>query len=242
MAMPDLEPSKRGRSARKSAAGDVHGKPPDTASEYVTRKLRARILDGSFPSSTHLDQQILADEMGVSIIPVREGLRRLEADGLVEILPRRGAFVAGLTRDELVEISRIRECLEDLAVRIAAPNTDGVLLDQLTDLNDRMAHLTARARPAQWFEMNRDWHFRLYNAAGADLLVQMIGVLWDKSSLYRLSNAARDDNRVKAVAEHADVIDRLRAGDAVGAARSVRHHIRRAAQDMFAKRAPGADQ
>jgi DNA-binding GntR family transcriptional regulator len=241
MTTPHLEPPKRTRAAQKPGR-DLREKPPDTASEYVTRKLRARILDGGFPSSTHLDQQILADEMGVSIIPVREGLRRLEADGLVEILPRRGAFVAGLTPDELFEISRIRECLEDLAIRMAAPNINGALLDQLTDLNDRMAHLTKRARPSQWFEMNRDWHFHLYEAAGADLLVQMIGVLWDKSSLYRLSNAAREDNRVKAVAEHADVIDRLRASDTTGAARSVRHHIRRAARDILTKRAPGSDQ
>src|SRR5580704_6949883 len=89
-------------------AREPHRRAPVTASDYVTRELRARILDGVFPSSTHLDQQVLADEMGVSTIPVREGLRRLEANGLVEILPRRGAFVAGLTPDELVEISRIR--------------------------------------------------------------------------------------------------------------------------------------
>jgi DNA-binding GntR family transcriptional regulator len=241
MTASHVEPAERSRAARKSA-GDSRGKPPDTASDYVTRQLRARILDGGFPSSSHLDQKLLADEMGVSIIPVREGLRRLEADGLVEIVPRRGAFVAGLTPDELVEISRIRESLEDLAIRMAAPNMNVALLDQLTELNDRMAHLTTRTRPSQWFEMNRDWHFRLYEAADADLLVQMIGVLWDKSSLYRLSNAAREDNRVKAVAEHAEVIDRLRVGDTVGAARAVRHHIRRAARDMLAKRAPGSGQ
>jgi DNA-binding GntR family transcriptional regulator len=89
--------------------------------------------------------------------------------------------------------------------------------------------------------MNRDWHFRLYQAAGAPLLVQMIGVLWDRSSLYRLGNAAREDNRVKAVAEHAAVIERLRAGDTSGAARSVRDHIRRAARDMLAQRESGAN-
>ena len=223
-----------------SSARESHGDAPVTASDYVTRELRARILDGILPSSTHLDQQVLADEMGVSTIPVREGLRRLEANGLVEIHPRRGAFVAGLSAKELLEISQIRERLEDLAIRMAAPNVDGALLDRLTEANERMARLTPRARPSQWFDMNREWHFQLYRATNSDLLIEMIGVLWDKSSLYRLSNAAREDNRVKAVAEHAAVIDSLRATDAAAAARAIRHHIRRAARDMLTPSRTGA--
>ena len=178
--------------------------------------------------------------MGVSTIPVREGLRRLEANGLVEILPRRGAFVAGLSSKELLEISQIRERLEDLAIRMAAPNVDSALLNRLTEANERMARLTLRARPSQWFDMNREWHFQLYQAADSDLLVEMIGVLWDKSSLYRLSNAAREDNRLKAVAEHAAVIDSLRATNAAAAARAIRRHIRRAAREMLTPQETGA--
>ena len=229
---PYLDPPRRRRPAPSSARA-VYREPPLSASDYVTRELRARILDGVLPSTTHLDQQILADEMGVSTIPVREGLRRLEASGLVEIVPRRGAFVAGLSSKELLEISQIREQLEDLAVRMAAPNLDSTLLDQLADANGRMARLSARAKPSQWFEMNREWHFHLYQATNSAILVEMIGVLWDKSSLYRLGNAAREDNRVKAASEHAAVIDALRASDTAAAARAIRHHIHRAARDML---------
>ena len=228
------------RSRTIPSSARERGDAPVTASDYVTRELRARILDGVFPSSTHLDQQVLADEMGVSTIPVREGLRRLEANGLVEILPRRGAFVAGLSAKELLEISQIRERLEDLAIRMAAPNIDAGLLDRLTEANERMRRLTPRASPSQWFDMNREWHFQLYQAAKSDLLVEMIGVLWDKSSLYRLSNAAREDNRVKAVAEHAAMINSLRTNDATAAARAIRHHIRRAARDMLTPSGIGA--
>jgi DNA-binding GntR family transcriptional regulator len=229
---PYLEPPTRRRRAPSSRRA-AHREPPVSASDYVTRELRARILDGLLPSSTHLDQQILADEMGVSTIPVREGLRRLEASGLVEIVPRRGAFVAGLSSKELLEISQIRQQLEELAIRTAAPNVDSTLLDQLADANDRMARLTPRAKPSQWFDMNREWHFRLYQAADSDLLIEMIGVLWDKSSLYRLSNAAREENRVQAVAEHAALIDALRSHDTAAAVRAIRHHIHRAARDML---------
>ena len=221
-----------------SSRSTAHREPPVSASDYVTRELRARILDGVLPSNTHLDQQILADEMGVSTIPVREGLRRLEASGLVEIVPRRGAFVAGLSSKELREISQIRQQLEDLAVRMAASNIENAQLDELAEANDRLARLAPRARPAQWFDMNREWHFRLYRAADSDLLVEMIGVLWDKSSLYRLSNAAREDNRVKAVAEHAAVIDALRSNDTAAAVRAIRHHIHRAANDMLRPSGP----
>lgn len=199
----------------------------------MTREIRGRILEGTFPSHTRLDQQMLAREMGVSIIPVREGLRHLQAEGLVRIVPRRGAFVAGLSPTELSQISWMRERLEDLAVRLASPRLDSAGLDQLAALNDRMAQMTARARPAQWFEMNRAWHFALYGAGDSPLLAQMITLLWDRSELYRLSNAAREDNRVKSVEEHAAVIRHLRSGNVPAAARAIRHHIRRAARDML---------
>src|ERR1700730_17513633 len=83
-------------------------RPPETASDYVSNEIRTWILDGTFDLGSRLNQQVLAERLGVSIIPVRESLRHLEAEGLVEILPRRGAFVAKLSLEEVVEVITIR--------------------------------------------------------------------------------------------------------------------------------------
>lgn len=203
-----------------------------TASNYVASEIRAEILNGGFRLGSRLDQQALAERFGVSVIPVREGLKRLEAEGLVRISPRRGAFVAELSLQELTEISWIRERLEDLAVRLAARHLNDRRLRELEELNARMARMAGDVRSSVWGGLNRDWHFKIYAAGESELLVQLIGVLWDRTSLYREVLAVSQDIRRTSVAQHAEVLRRLRAGDASGAARRMRQHIRRGTRDM----------
>lgn len=206
--------------------------PPATASGYVTDELRARILTGALSQGSRLEQQALADEIGVSVIPVREALRRLEADGLVQIYPRRGAFVTQLSLPDLMEINSIREPLEELAIRLAAPNLTEARLQELSELNERMKQLAANARPALWGQLNRDWHFTLYGFGNSRLLLELLGLLWDRSRLYRQVNAGRPENRLKSVGEHAEVLRRLRSGDSAAAGQLIRRHIRRAARQL----------
>src|SRR5487761_1697740 len=93
--------ARRSPSAGAPAGAHGSGRRLLTASAYVADPVRDGILRGRYRLGELLDQQVLAEELGVSIIPVREALHRLAADGLVRILPRRGAFVAELTRQEL---------------------------------------------------------------------------------------------------------------------------------------------
>ena len=217
--------------------------PPITASNYVAIEIRAEILKGSLQAGSRLDQQVLAKRFGVSIIPVREGLKRLEAEGLVRMSPRRGAFVAQLTLQELTEISWIRERLEDLAIRLAAPHLSDPHLRELEDLNVKMARMASNVQPSVWSEVNREWHFKIYAAGDSELLVQMIAVLWDRTSLYRevlaTSQGIARSAEVQhgSVAQHAEMLRRLRVGDASGTARLMRQHIRRAIRDMRATEA-----
>ena len=211
------------------------GRRPITASAYVADLVRDGILRGRYRLGERLDQQVLAEELGVSIIPVREALHRLAADGLVRILPRRGAFVAELTRQELTEISWIRERLEERATRLAAPHLEERTLRELSDLNDRMRRMArpGKVQASSWAALNRRWHFGLYEAAQSELLVQLIDMLWNRTSLYREVIFSDPTIRAKAAHEHGDVLRRLQLGDVVGAARGVRLHVRRATEDMM---------
>jgi DNA-binding GntR family transcriptional regulator len=222
--LSDLAPEQR-------ALGAPSRTPPATASDYVADHVRSSILHGRLELGSKLDQQALADELGVSTIPVREGLRRLEAEGLVRILPRRGAYVAEVSTEEIIEVARIRVPLEELAIKLAAPKLGADDLLELRRMNAELDGLTGEEQASEWGALNRVWHLRLYQGAGSPMLLQMISMLWDRSTLYRQLNNAQVDHRRKSVVEHASILEALEQGDAAGAARGLRRHIQRSAAE-----------
>ena len=112
-------------------------KAPPTTTSYVMEAIREGILGGRYPLGSRLDQKAIAAELGVSLVPVREGLRLLEAEGFVNIYPRRGVFVIDASVDGLQELYRIREVLEELATQLAVPNLTDPTLDRLGDIDRR---------------------------------------------------------------------------------------------------------
>lgn len=205
-----------------------------SAGTRVAAELRAGILAGTLRLGQRLDQKALAREYGVSLIPLREALRRLAAEGLVRMEPRRGAFVAELSLEELTETSWIRERLEELAVRLAAPRLDARGLAGLAGLHRQMEAMPPQGAASRWRDLNRDFHFAIYSAGDSPLLIQLISALWDRTSLYREVLAARPDARAASVAQHADILTHLEARNAAGAGRAMRTHIRRGMRDMRA--------
>jgi DNA-binding GntR family transcriptional regulator len=215
----------------------VSGQPPETVANYVLTAIRSAILSGRYPLGSRLDQQALAEEVGSSIIPVRESLRQLEAEGLVRIAPRRGAYVAELSVAELREVYQIRELLEEFATRIAVERMAPADLVQLKEL---ATDLDVNSEDSEaWLRLNREWHFRLYGIAQAPLLVQLIGVLWDRCSLYRHVYTRLAERRRGSNDDHRRILAACESGDAVAASREVAFHIRRAAGDVLAHMAPG---
>jgi len=208
------------------------GEPPVTASAYVANAVRMEILCGGFRLGARIDQQALAQRYNVSIIPVREALKLLEAQGLVRTVPRRGTYVAELSLRELKEITSIRERLEGLAVRLATPHIRPETLDVLDDLNSRMDDVRDDQPPSVWRDLNREFHFRIYRDADASLLLQMIGTLWDRTSIYREVLANTPSVRRDSVNEHNQVLTQLRQGAAGLAAQAMRKHVRRGQRDM----------
>lgn len=153
--------------------------PIQTLREQVTDKVRDLILQGSFSPGDKLKQSELAASIGVSAVPVREAIRQLHAEGLVELAPRRGAFVPTFTLEELEELSYMREELESLAVRRAAPKIAAQDVEHLRALLQRIeaaeSHLDVASRSTLVWEFlsaifaKSEWSYlqeqiqRLYN-------------------------------------------------------------------------------
>ena len=137
---------------------------PPTTTAYVLDSIRKNILNGYYPLGSRLDQKAIAEDLGVSLVPVREALRMLEGEGFVTITPRRGAFVKDISADELEELYIIRAELEDLATRRAVPNLSIAHLAELADIIEQMEEATNEQDYARLMELNQAFHFTIYNA------------------------------------------------------------------------------
>ena len=202
---------------------------------YVTAAIRSGILDGRYPLGSRLDQQTLAEEFGASIIPVRESLRQLEAEGLIEIAPRRGAFVVSPTVDEVREVYRLRAVLEAFATKQAVPVLSGAALAQMDGLVAQMARTGRGNTYDNWSRLNQEWHFALYAGAASPLLMQFIGTLWDRCRL--TSNVyARDlSHRSRSNADHEKIMAAVHAGRDELAAKLISTHVSDAMDEILDK-------
>jgi DNA-binding GntR family transcriptional regulator len=208
---------------------------PPTISSYVLKTIRDGILTGRYPLGARLDQQALAEELGVSVIPVREGLRQLEAEGLVQIYPRRGAYVAEPSVGEFQEIYLIRQVLEELATQLAVPNLSPQVLDLLGNVIQQMEEAIASQDLATLPELDRKFRFTLYGASLRPILLGMLSSLWDRASLYQRLVTHLPDRASQVLAEYKKIYAACRAGDAIAAGQAVREYIHQAAEEILEK-------
>jgi DNA-binding GntR family transcriptional regulator len=208
---------------------------PITVTDYVVNSIRERILAGYYVAGTRLDQQTLIEDLGASLIPVRESLRQLEVEGLVQIHPHRGAFVAELSITDLKEIYLVREVLEETAAQLAVPNLSVRKLEDLGVLIERMERATEAGDYAQLFDLNRAFHFAIYEASANSLLIQMIGGLWDRSRRYRQLYTHLPQRASQALIEHKEIYAACNAGDSVLAGTAVRNNVRQTTTGILAK-------
>ena len=182
-----------------------------TAHRTVTDRLREAILSGELPGGTRLVQSELAASLAVSVTPVREALRDLVGEGLIEFDPYRGATVHEPTLSELEEIYELRQLLTANAV------AEGVR--QISDEELAAAEMLHKAMkvetdPAGWLDLNRQFHHVLDGASRRPLYQEMLGRLADLSALYvGVSISGSRSRRSTANRDHAEMIAAYRARD-----------------------------
>ncbi|MEU3554248.1 GntR family transcriptional regulator [Streptomyces fragilis] len=204
--------------------GAVQRRRPPTAQQYVLAELRSAITGGRLRPGEPIRQDALAARLEVSRVPLREALKILEGEGLVEHKVHRGYFVTELSLDDLREVYRIRELLEAEAVRRAAARTDADLLTVLERAQSEVERAGGSGDVTAMADANRRFHFALFDASGMPRLVRLIGTLWDSTDAYRSLYYAEPPNRERVVDEHHAVLDALRAGDTDEALRLLDRH------------------
>lgn len=185
-----------------------------TMQEIVYSTIKERILNGEYSAGQRLITNDLATELGVSRMPIREALQRLEAaTGLITLIPHKGAVVNAISQDDILEVFHIRAALEGLAARLACPNMNANQIDQLEKINRKVIELGHTIDEETFLEFNRQFHAPIWQAANSPRLVGMLRLLYDASRSYRYMSVMLPGRYEEIVAEHAEIIAALRKGD-----------------------------
>jgi DNA-binding GntR family transcriptional regulator len=191
--------------------------------DMVAALIRQLIITGELSAGEQLRQRDLAQRFGVSQTPVREALRRLESEGLVVGDTHRGFTVVEPDDGPVEENFQIRAALESLGASLAARKIDVGGIETLRGLNDQMRALSDD--DPRYADLNRDFHFTVYEHAGSPLLLSLMRLLW--ASLHGGPRVSR--THAESASQHDVIIDALSAGDAAAASARTYQHIMSAA-------------
>lgn len=206
---------------RLESASDLSQASPSQGQTAYDRLLDD-IRHGTLPPGARLREVELAARLGISRTPVREAIRRLETDGLVEHLPRQGATLRRLSYAEVMELYEMRAVLEGTAARLAARAASELELRELAEINSEM---TAHATPTDIVRLNRQFHAALINAAKNRYLQRAIGAM-GRTLLILGQSTLFDPSRIASAAqEHHCLLQALQARDGAAAEAAMRAHI-----------------
>jgi DNA-binding GntR family transcriptional regulator len=226
-AMTDLQSLERLPRAASRIDGSDLGwnlRSKETVEHQIAEILREKIIVGVIARGQKLKQAEIARLLGVSITPVREALRLLEAQGYVVVRAHRGAVVAPFVVEGAEELYELRQALEARLTLEAARRMTVADLDSLKVLNhDFFAALKSQSRPSLQ-EKNFRFHFRLYAIAGQPQTMDFVRMLWAKYPLEMLTRIPGRQSRV--FQEHAAVLSALERNDPEGAVAAMQGHIK----------------
>jgi DNA-binding GntR family transcriptional regulator len=154
---------------------------PQSLNEAVYGELRRQILWGEIVAGSTLSVRRLSEQFRVSPMPVRDAIRRLEAEELVEVTPRSSTRVSLVSPEAVREIAEVRSRLEALAARLAVPNLRAADIRRLRELLRAMQGAAARNDPEAWHHGNAEFHRVVIHQSGNRLLIRMTDGLWDRS-------------------------------------------------------------
>jgi len=184
-----------------------------TAQSIVYETLREQILQGRIFPGAWLREQDLVEQFNVSRTPIREALRRLESDELIQLVPFRGARVRSFSPKDFQEEYTVRAALEGFAIELAVSKITDAKIARLEKMTTKMEELLDRGDLGAFLDVNRKFHMTIYEEAGSSRLVSMIESSWDRENLYRLVFLSRPASLEIEKAIHRDLLKACRRRD-----------------------------
>ena len=193
--------------------------------ETVIDRLRDMIVQGELAPETKLNERVLAEQLGISRTPLREAFKYLASEGLVDLLPNRGAAVAPLKPEKVKEIFVVLGALEALAGELVCRNASDADIAEIRALHYQMVAHYARGELAQYFRCNQQIHMRIVECAGNATLAQVYRGLNAHAKRARYMANLSHERWDKAVKEHEEIIEALGKRDSARLQAMLRYHL-----------------
>jgi DNA-binding GntR family transcriptional regulator len=218
--------------ARSRAVDRVPAMPTDVGAverrvlhEAVADRLRELIIEGVLAPGAHLNERILCEQLQVSRTPLREAFRTLAGEGVIELMPNRGAVVAALSRDDLEHAFELMTALEGLAGELAAKRATTAEVRRIRSLQAEMTQAHSRRDLPAYYRLNRAIHALIVGLAGNPMLTESHSRLNARLQAVRFRSNLNREKWDAALAEHAAMVDALAARDGARLAALLRAHL-----------------
>lgn len=196
--------------------------------EVVYETLREAIRSGVLTSGERLMEIQVAEELGVSRTPVREAIRRLEAEGLVVMIPRRGTYVSDMSLRDISDVFEIREALEVLAVSLAAERITDMEMEDLERMMVEFDEVVNKNNVDGLVELDIRFHTKLYEASRNVRLIAILNNLREQTTRFRMTSMSVPGRMQDTLDEHRAIIEALGRRDPEEASKVTQYHLARA--------------
>ncbi|MBS7526294.1 GntR family transcriptional regulator [Fusibacter paucivorans] len=193
-------------------------------SDVVFQKLRNDIVNGLYPKGYKLNEIKIAKEMDISRTPVREALKQLELEGLIDSIPNRGAVVVGISDQDVKDLCAMRQSIEDVAIRFAIDRMSSDDVEKLEDIYDLMAFYTKKADVDKVFDLNTSFHETIYQTLNSPQLESILKHFQDLLRISRYQSLNREGRIQATLDEHGRILDAIKSRNAELAATEVTNH------------------
>ena len=198
--------------------------------DVVFENLRTAILEGNLKAGQRLMEVQLAEQLGVSRTPIREAIRKLELEGLVVMLPRKGAYVANMSFKDLIDVLEIRSSLEGLAASLAAERLREEDIAELERVAKEFETSVREADIDNVLKKDVEFHEKIFLMANNKKLYQLITSLWEQVHRFRVTYVSNYDASLSLVDEHNRILEAIKSGDCELAKKYATEHIEIAEQ------------
>lgn len=207
--------------------------PRQSLTSAVADKIRDQIIRGEIQEGAQLRQDAIANQFQVSRIPVREALRQLDAEGLIAIVPNRGAIVPALSPDDVEELFSIRALLEPEVLKLSIPNlTEDDFSEAAAVLREYVSELRRDDHVSSWGRLNWQFHSILYSRANQPRFMAIIRNVNNNGERYTRLQLYLTHGMKRANEEHHQILELCRQRDVRAACQLLRQHIRYAGESL----------
>lgn len=194
----------------------------------VFHRLREDILSGKYKENEELSEVAIGEELGVSRTPVREAFRQLELEGLIQIVPNKGAYVTGITAKDVKDIYMIRSSLEGMCARLATQNITPEQLEELEENVYLASFHASKGHMEQMAELDNRFHHILYEACDSKMLENLLQDFHQYVIRIRKKTLSTKERGIASNEEHRKIMEAIKAGDSVKAQQAATVHMENA--------------